>query len=137
LVAPGLKRIGFGSLDRWLGVLFGFVRGFGLVLIVFVAAVFAAEGEDNLPGTVKISHSTPLLSRSAHYFSVFVPRDYREQLLGYLSYRGTTTMSGVTMDHVLASEAGHKTDAPIEVRSKADKQTFSDSMKLLDDEKTQ
>ena len=70
LIAPGLKRVGFGSLDRWLGVLFGFVRGYGLVLIVFVAAVFAAEGEDNLPGTVKKSHSTPLLSRSAHYFLV-------------------------------------------------------------------
>ena len=52
LLAPGLKRVGFGSLDRWLGVLFGFIRGFGLVLIVFVAAVFAAEGEDNLPNIV-------------------------------------------------------------------------------------
>ena len=52
LIAPGLKRVGFGSLDRWLGVLFGFVRGYGLVLIVFVAAVFAVEGEDNLPETV-------------------------------------------------------------------------------------
>jgi len=35
LIAPGLKRIGFGVLDRWLGVLFGVVRGFGLVLIAF------------------------------------------------------------------------------------------------------
>ena len=69
LIAPSLKRVGLGSLDRWLGVLFGFVRGYGLVLIVFVVAVFAAEGEDNLPETVKKSHSTPMLSRSAHYFS--------------------------------------------------------------------
>ena len=110
LIAPGLKRIGFGSLDRWLGVLFGFVRGYGLVLIVFVAAVFAVEGEDNLPDTVKESHSTPLLSRSAHYFSGFVPKDYRHQLLDSLSYS-------------------------IDEPDRADKQTFSDEMKLLSDEK--
>ena len=47
LIAPELKRVGFGSLDRWLGILFGFVRGYGLVLIVFVVAVFAVEGEEN------------------------------------------------------------------------------------------
>ena len=136
LIAPGLKRVGFGSLDRWLGVLFGLLRGYGLVLIVFVAAVFAVEGEDSLPETVKISHSTPLLSRSAHYFAVFVPRDYREQLLDYLTYQVPTTMSGGTIDHEMASKAEGKIDAPLDVLTKAEKQTLSDSMKLLDDEKT-
>ena len=114
LIAPGLKRVGFGSLDRWFGVLFGFVRGYGLVLIVFVAAVFAAEGEDNLPPTVKNSHSTPLLSRSAHYFSGFVPRDYRQQLLNYLSYSTPAAMGVVPIEQVLASGAADKTDAPFE-----------------------
>ena len=98
LAAPGLKRIGLGSFDRWLGVLFGFVRGYGLVLIVFVAAVFAAEGEKNLPKTVKDSHSTPLLSRGAHYFSGFIPEDYRDQLINYLSYRAQVSNSGVTIE---------------------------------------
>ena len=135
LIAPGLKRIGFGSLDRWLGVLFGFVRGFGLVLIVFVAAVFAVEGEDNLPQTVKKSHSAPLLSRSAHYFSSFVPRDYRHQLLDYLAYRAPEKMSGVTTNQVLGSGAGSKTYAPLEGTGRADKQAFNDNMTLLSDEK--
>ena len=112
LIAPSLKRIGFGSLDRWLGVLFGFVRGYGLVLIVFVAAVFAAEGEDNLPETVKNSHSSPWLSRSAHYFSGFVPRDYRDQLLDYLSYRAPKTLGGVRLNQALEIVAGGKTNAP-------------------------
>ena len=97
LAAPGLKRIGLGSFDRWLGVLFGFVRGYGIVLIVFVAAVFAAEGEKNLPTTVKESHSTPLLSRGAHYFSGFIPEDYRDQLISYLTYRAQASNSGVTI----------------------------------------
>lgn len=135
LIAPGLKRVGLGRLDRWLGVLFGFVRGYGLVLIVFVAAVFAVEGEDNLPETVKKSHSTPLFSRSAHHFSGLVPRDYRQQLLDYLSYGTPTTMGVVTIKQVLASGADDKTDAPIDEPVRSDKQTFSDNMKLLSDEK--
>ena len=92
LIAPSLTRVGLGSFDRWFGVLFGFVRGYGIVLIVFIVTVFAAEGEDNLPKTVKQSHSTPLLSRSAHYFSDLVPKDYRGQLLGYLSFRPPKTI---------------------------------------------
>ena len=109
LASPGLKRAGLGSFDRWLGVLFGLVRGYGLVLIVFVAAVFATEGEDNLPITVKESQSTPLLSRSAHYFSVLVPEDYRDQLIDYLSYRAALQTSQVAIDpHSVEGEVGKK-----------------------------
>ena len=121
LLAPGLKRVGFGSLDRWLGVLFGFIRGFGLVLIVFVAAVFAAEGEDNLPDIVTDSQSTPALSRSAHYFSSFVPRDYREKLIDNLTYRAPLTTNPVSQSF----------DAPIE----AGKNALENGMNLLSDEK--
>ena len=121
LMAPGLKRVGFGSLDRWLGVLFGFIRGFGLVLIVFVIAVFAAEGEDNLPDIVKTSQSTPALSRSAHYFSDFVPKDYRDQLLDYLSYQGSVTAKSLTGEMSAPAEAS--------------KDAINNGMKLLNDEK--
>jgi len=121
LLAPGLKRVGFGSLDRWLGVLFGFIRGFGLVLIVFIAAVFAAEGENNLPDIVKESQSTPALSRSAHYFSGFVPEDYRDKLIDNLTYRAPMTTNSVSQG----------LDAPIE----AGKDTLDNGMKLLSDEK--
>ena len=106
LLAPGLKRVGFGSLDRWLGVLFGFIRGFGLVLIVFVAAVFAADGEDNLPDIVKDSHSSPALSSSAYYFSDFVPKDYREKLIDNLTYRAQLTTSSVPQGFDASIEAG-------------------------------
>jgi membrane protein required for colicin V production len=121
LLAPGLKRVGFGSLDRWLGVLFGFTRGFGLVLIVFVAAVFAAEGEDNLPDIVKDSHSSPALSRSAYYFSGFVPKDYREKLIDNLTYRAPLATNSVSQGF----------DAPI----KAGKDALDSGMNLFSDEK--
>ena len=74
-------------------------------------------------------------SRSAHYFSGLVPRDYRHQLLDYLSYRTPTLMGAVPIEQVLVSWAGHKTDAPIDEPVRADKQTFSDNMKLLSDKK--
>ena len=121
LLAPGLKRVGFGRLDRWLGVLFGFTRGFGLVLIVFVAAVFAAEGEDNLPDIVKNSHSSPALSRSAYYFSGFVPKDYRKKLIDNLTYRAPLSPSSVSQGF----------DAPIE----AGKNVLDSGMNLFSDEK--
>ncbi|MDC0649796.1 CvpA family protein [Alphaproteobacteria bacterium] len=121
LLAPGLKRVGFGSLDRWLGILFGFIRGFGLVLIVFVAAVFAAEGEDNLPDIVKESQSTPALSLSAHYFSGFVPKDYRKKLIDYLAYSAPLTTNSVSQDF----------DAPIE----AGKGAIDSGINLFSDEK--
>ena len=121
LLAPGLKRVGFGRLDRWLGVLFGLTRGFGLVLIVFVAAVFAAEGEDNLPDIVKDSHSSPALSRSAYYFSGFVPKDYREKLIDNLTYRAPLATNSVSQGF----------DAPI----KAGKDALDSGMNLFSDEK--
>lgn len=121
LLAPGLKRVGFGSLDRWLGILFGFIRGFGLVLIVFVVAVFAAEGEDNLPDIVTESQSTPVLSRSAHYFSGFVPKDYRDKLIDNLTYRAPLSTNSVSQGFDASIEAG--------------KDTLDNDMKLLSDEK--
>ena len=91
------------------------------MLIVFVAAVFAAEGEDNLPDIVTDSQSTPALSRSAHYFSGFVPKDYRDKLIDNLNYRAPLTSNSVSQSF----------DAPIE----AGKDALNSGMKLLSDEK--
>jgi membrane protein required for colicin V production len=120
LLAPGLKRVGFGSLDRWLGVLFGFIRGFGLVLIVFVIAVFA-EGEDNLPDIVTESQSTPALSRSAHYFSGFFPKDYRDKLIDNLTYSAPLRKNSISQGFDGSIETG--------------KDALDNGMKLLSDEK--
>ena len=121
-MAPALTRVGFARLDRWLGVLFGVIRGFGLVLIVFVIAVFGTDGEENLPKIVKDSQSTPLLSRSAHYFSDFVPENYRGQLINNLSYRPP----------IFDSKASDSLNAPIE----AGKNAINNGMKLFSDEQT-
>jgi membrane protein required for colicin V production len=121
MIAPGLKRIGFGVLDRWFGVLFGVVRGFGLVLIAFAFFVYAAEGEKNLPETIRDAQSAPVLSRSAHYLAGFLPTELRDQLIDNLSYRAPLSTNSVSQVF----------DAPIE----AGKDALDNGMKLLSDEK--
>jgi hypothetical protein len=88
---------------------------------VFVVAVFAAEGEDNLPDIVIESQSTAALSRSAHYFSGFVPKDYRDKLIDNLTYRAPLSTNSVSQGFDASIEAG--------------KHTLNNGMKLLSDEK--
>ena len=80
LLSPGLTRAGLGSLDRWLGVIFGLARGYLLVILAFIGAVLAIEGEKNLPATIQNAQSTPLFSQSAQYFAKFMPDDYSDKL---------------------------------------------------------
>ena len=35
ILAPGLKRAGLGALDRWLGVIFGLVRGYVIAVLTY------------------------------------------------------------------------------------------------------
>ena len=91
LVSPGLSKSGLGGLDRWLGFLFGLIRGFVIVLVIYASAVVAAEGEDNLPGLVTDAQITPVLRESAHLMSGVLPPDMREQLSENLPDASETT----------------------------------------------
>ena len=83
-LSAGLTRAGLGSLDRWLGVIFGVARGYLLVLLAFVGAVFTLEGENKLPATIQNAQSTPLFSQSAMYFASLLPDDYGDKLTSSL-----------------------------------------------------
>ena len=80
LLSPGLTRAGLGSLDSWFGIFFGLARGYLLVLLAFVGAVLAIEGENKLPATIQNAQSTPLFSQSARYLAKFMPDDYGDKL---------------------------------------------------------
>lgn len=81
LMSPGLKRAGLGSLDRWLGVIFGLVRGYVIVLIAYMTAVVALDGESKLPNIVTEAYSTPFMRQSVHSLSGVIPEDMRDRLL--------------------------------------------------------
>ena len=81
LVSPGLSKAGLGGLDRWLGFLFGLIRGFVIVVILYIGAAVVAEGEDRLPDVVAESAVTPMLRDSAHLMSGLLPSDMRDRIV--------------------------------------------------------
>ena len=81
LMSPGLKRAGLGSLDRWLGVIFGLVRGYVIVLISYLTAIIALDGESKLPDIVTEAYSTPFVRQSVHSLSGLIPEEMRDNLL--------------------------------------------------------
>ena len=91
LVSPGLSKAGLGGLDRWLGFLFGLIRGFVIVLLVYTGAVVALEGEDQLPSMVAESQVTPTLRGGAHLMSGLLPTDIRDRVIDNLPTPAETT----------------------------------------------
>ena len=114
LVSPSLSKAGLGGLDRWLGFLFGLIRGFVIVLVIYASAVVAAEGEDNLPGLVTDAQITPALRESAHLMSGVLPPDMREQLIENLPDASETTEelqeAGETVSERIEDAASDKND---------------------------
>ena len=106
LLSPGLTRAGLGSLDRWLGVIFGLVRGYLLVLFAFIVAVLALEGENKLPATIQNAQSTPFFSLSAQHFAHFMPDDYSDKLLSSLiDHKGVNTSAKEAIDNMIDNGA--------------------------------
>lgn len=91
VVSPGLSKAGLGGLDRWLGFLFGLIRGFVIVLVIYIGAVIAAEGEDRLPGLVTDAQVIPVLRESAHLTSGMLPPDMGDRITDNLPDAAPTT----------------------------------------------
>jgi membrane protein required for colicin V production len=106
LLSPGLTRAGLGSLDKWLGVIFGMARGYLLALLVFIGAVLALEGENKLPANIQNAQSMPLFSQSAQYFMSFMPDDYSDKLSSSLmDHKSANAPITETMDNILDNSA--------------------------------
>ena len=84
LVSPGLSKAGLGGLDRWLGFLFGLIRGFVIVLLIYTGVVVALEGEERLPSMVAESQITPMMRGGAHVMSGLLPTDIRDRVMDNL-----------------------------------------------------
>ena len=107
LLSPGLTRAGLGSLDRWLGVIFGVARGYLLVLLAFIIAVLALEGEHKLPATIQNAQSTPFFSLSAQHFARFMPADYSDKLSSSLiDHKDVNTTAVEAIENMIDNGAG-------------------------------
>ena len=106
LLSPGLTRAGLGSLDRWLGVIFGVARGYLLVLLAFIGTVLVLEGENKLPATIQNAQSTPFFSESAKYFANFMPDDYSDKLSSSLiDHKGFKASTAEDIDNMINNGA--------------------------------
>lgn len=124
LVSPGLSKVGLGGLDRWLGFLFGLIRGFFLVLIIYAGAVVVAEGESKLPEMVTDAAITPMLRDSAHLMSGWLPAEMGDRIVDNLPDASETTKD--------IKEAGETLGEASESLGEAGES----SLDLLDDETT-
>ena len=126
ILSPGLKRAGLGALDRWLGVFFGLIRGYVIVLLTYVVAVVVMEGEDNLPKQVAEATFNPYIRASVISLSAVAPEDLEERILDNVPANPKTDMPDVktTVDDLsesttqaleAAQDAGNETDEQFEL----------------------
>ncbi len=126
LVSPGLSKAGLGGLDRWLGFFFGVIRGFVIVLVIYVGAVVAAEGEDKLPSLVTDAQITPLLRESAHLTSGLLPDEMRARVVDSLPDPAPVTEE--------LQEAGKAVGDSLEETDSSGNPDSGGSLELLSDE---
>lgn len=121
LLSAGLASAGLGILDRWLGVIFGLARGYLLVLLGFIGAVYFIEGENKLPANIQNAQSTPFFSQTAKYFVVFMPKDFSDKLSSNLIDHKDNDAAAVTKIERMIDGGAEIMKKPLE---------------LLDDEKS-
>ena len=80
LISPGLKKAGLGALDRWLGVVFGFIRGVFMVTAIYLGVVIGLGGEDNLPSAATEAQSAHVIPALGGLVNPLLPADLSEQL---------------------------------------------------------
>ena len=80
LISPGLKKAGLGALDRWLGVVFGFVRGVFIVTAIYVGVVIGLGGEANMPKAATDSQSANVIRALGEVVKPLLPEELSQQL---------------------------------------------------------
>lgn len=81
VISPGLKKITFGKMDRPLGFIFGVIRGFVLIALVYMGGLMFYDQEDDFPVIVKESVSIMPTRLVASGMAGFAPEDFREDML--------------------------------------------------------
>ena len=124
LISPGLKKAGLGALDRWLGVLFGFVRGVFMVTAIYIGVLIGLGGEANMPKITTQAQSANVIRALGDIMAPLLPEDLAEQLASGL---GEPDIEALTPTQPKFVEEGF--DAV-----KDQKDATQDALKLLSDE---
>jgi len=111
LISPGLKKAGLGSLDRWLGVIFGFVRGVFMVTAIYIGVLIGLGGEKNMPKIFTESQSANVIRALGGIITPILPEDLSEQLqagLGEADIEALTPTSPKFIENGLESVGDQK-----------------------------
>lgn len=111
LISPGLKKAGLGSLDRWLGVIFGFVRGVFMVTAIYIGVLIGLGGENNMPKIFTDSQSANVIRALGGIITPILPEDLSEQLqagLGEADIEALTPTSPKFIENGLESVGDQK-----------------------------
>ena len=92
LISPGLTRAGLGGLDRWLGVLFGALRGFLIMCLLYGGIVGFTRSEHILPVWVTDSASAYAIRYTIGVFSPLLPHELKDSLSGLKLPEGSETL---------------------------------------------
>ena len=130
VISPGLRKLTLGSLDRWLGFLFGLIRGFLILLIVYSAAVVAAEGEERLPDVVADAQVTPFMRSGTHIFAGMLPGELRDRIIENMPAADETTTNAIEAGNAL----GNSLEEALPSSENGDGNSGIGGLNLLDDE---
>ena len=124
LISPGLKKAGLGALDRWLGVVFGFIRGVFIVTAIYLGVVIGLGGEDNLPSAATEAQSANVIRALGGLVNPLLPADLSEQLAAGLKAADIDALTPTSPEFI---------DKSLE-RVQEETSTRTDELNLLGDE---
>ena len=116
LISPGLKKAGLGALDRWLGVVFGFIRGVFIVTAIYLGVVIGLGGEDNLPSAATEAQSANVIRALGGLVNPLLPAVLSEQLAAGLKAADIDALTPTSPEFIdkslerVQEETGARTD---------------------------
>lgn len=79
-IAPGIRKFGLGALDRLLGFGFGILRGFVIIALFYMAALFVVEDEAAMPDEIRSSALMLPVQSMARAMTGLAPENIREDM---------------------------------------------------------
>ena len=110
ILSPSLKKAGLKSLDRWLGVFFGLLRGCIIVLLIYTVAAVVMDGDEHLPKEANNSIFTAHIKAGAIALSEYTPEAIKDRITANITKPAISESEELTKD---ISESVGKTAADI------------------------
>jgi len=77
---PALYQDRSAGFDRWVGALYGLVRGLVIAMGIYGFAAYYADGDDNLPDAMTNAALAPVVQIGLHLFTNFLPDNLADEI---------------------------------------------------------